>query len=102
MVSFFKVIFNRYFRIFFALALLGFTLMVFLMNLPRAFSEEAKSPQQVLGERLSADEEQVKTLNLDGLKKLVQWQISRTPSKAGLQQTYMEYGGDRMFLKVRF
>ena len=92
-------IWPKLFKIYFALCLLGFTLAVLLMNLPRVLASEnaPKDPLKVV----TTTKTSPKAETLEIPEKFYQWSFT----EAGLPDSphgYMQFEGNKMLLKVRF
>lgn len=94
-------IFRNYFRLYFILCLLGFTLAILLMSIPRLLAAE-KTALPSKSFLTSHASEKTSDFNSENLKKFFRWNLTNAKSQVGDQETYMEFVGNRMLLKVRF
>lgn len=92
---------NRYFKFYFLLCLLAFTVLVLLMNVPRVLSAEAGSdPKPAQTTLIEASESPIGEMPLP--EKFYRWQLSKPDASEGIPASYMEFQGNKMLLKVRF
>lgn len=97
MALFFKKLRDNGFKLYFAFCLLGFTLLIFLINVGGVFAfETAADPSAGPGKK-------IETTTTPGVlpRAFYRWNLTPTDD-ANLQETYVEFRGNKMLLKVRF
>jgi hypothetical protein len=97
MAQFVKTVWNHGFKLYFAFCLLSFTLIILLINVTHVFAlEAAATPTQPPSEKISALTD---TTTIP--QNFYRWNLS--PADASkFQETYVEFRGNKMLLKVRF
>lgn len=84
------------FKIYFAFCLLTFTLLILLINATRLFAYEVPAAP------VKAPAVEEKTANAVHLpRSLYHWTLGPSDQNT-FQETYVEFRGNKMFLKVRF
>lgn len=101
MIQVLKNLSQHFFKVYFFLTILGFTLLILIMNLASlwAFDKDTSDLNSV-DRTLQAEEEEGSAIFLP--KKFYQWNFTNPKSGKGIEQGYMEFRGNRMYLKVRF
>jgi hypothetical protein len=97
MARLFKKAWSHGFKLYFAFCLLSFTLLILLINVTRVFAAES------LAALPSAPPEEITAASEPStpLRNFYRWDL--TPNNpAAFQETYVEFRGNKMFLKVRF
>jgi hypothetical protein len=97
MAQLIKKVWSHGFKLYFAFCLLSFTLIILLINVTRVFAlEAAAAPAAAPPEKISS------AANAFILpRNLYRWNLS--PGDADkFQETYVEFRGNKMFLRVRF
>lgn len=96
-----KRLFDRYFKFYFAFCLLGFVLLILLMNIPRVLADEqpdghTTNPIPVE----SPEEESIGTVSIP--EKFYRWQVYSSKTAHSLPQGHMEFTGSSMKFKLTF
>jgi hypothetical protein len=97
----FSQIIERYFKIYFFLCLLVFTVAIFLATIPRLLADEIPAPSATAVLSSSGPEPNSHLIN-EPLRKLFHWNLNSAVSPGEAQETYMEFRGNRMLFKLRF
>ncbi len=97
----FENLIQKYFKVFFALALIGFVLMIFLMNLPRLLA----AGKEDIGERAFQPRSSSSRSSYQPAQYLptqfYQWHFTK-PSSTSHEEGFIEFRGSKMALTVRF
>jgi hypothetical protein len=96
-----KRIFDRYFKFYFAFCLLGFALLILLMNIPRVLADEQPDGPTVNPTPVeSIEEEPIGTFSIP--EKFYRWQVYSSKTAHSLPQGHMEFTGSSMKFKLTF
>lgn len=100
MTEILKKLFDRYFKFYFAFCLLGFTILILLMNLPRVLADEKKESSNPTPTPIASPEVgPIKTVSIP--EKFYRWPLPLS-KHASISQCTVELNGNNLKFKLIF